>query len=156
MKNITTTEIFAIRLLERIQKRYGFNLAECQINWAMSEMLRGMHSTSLHILAGMSSLDNPFEVDAHFLKTLSELNIEIPTKQKAIKNYVLFVCKNIVEKNLSEHTGCEFLADVCKDLQYQAYYDWYELLEKLDMGLITKVEFEKLVQEKARNYLLSH
>lgn len=153
MKEITTIEIFAIWYLRFLQNRYGFNLAECQINWARSQMLQGANSLSLYALAGMSSMDNSFEVDEYFLKALKELKIEIPPKQLAIENYVIFICKNITERILSEDVGCDLLANICIELQYEEYRDWYELSYELEIGSINKTEFIKLVQTKAYDYL---
>lgn len=153
MKEITTIEILAIRLLGSLQKHYGFNLSECQINWAITQMLQGAHSLSLFALAGMKPLDNPFEVNDYFLKVLKDLKIEIPAKHDAVENYVIFICKRLVAESLSEQVGCELIANICFDLQYQAYTDWYDLIDKLDSGLITYAEFKTMVKERAHTYL---
>jgi hypothetical protein len=58
---ISNTEIFAIRILECIQKKYGLNLQECYAKWAIAQLSKGMHSTKLSVLATFTAMDNFFE-----------------------------------------------------------------------------------------------
>lgn len=152
MTPISTTEILAIRLLDRVQRKYGFNMQECYSNWACTQLENGYSSANLNILAAMTLHDNFFEVESFFLKALKDLNISIPNKSDAVRSYVILICNKIINKELSEKQGCWILAKIYQDLDYDPFYQrWYDLYESIEANFITN--FAEVVGAEANQFL---
>ena len=58
----------------------------------------GYESESLFILAGMSNMDNGFEIQEYFKKTLAELNLELPDRRKAALEYAIGIAQDILNE----------------------------------------------------------
>lgn len=130
MTTITTTEILALRLLTRIQKKYNFNLQESYRDWAYTQLENGIDSVNINVLAGLTSFDNYFETESYFLKALHDLNIQIPPDEIAVKNYARLICNKILNNEISEADGCHLLATICLDRDYSPEYRvWLDIEE---------------------------
>lgn len=152
MTSISTTEILAIRLLNRIQKMYGFNIQECYSKWAYTQLENGCISDNLNILAGISIDDNFFLVESYFLKALKDLHIEIPNDGDAVRKYAISICDKILNNEISEKEGCHILATIYADLNYAAQYQkWFDIDENIDEK--SESDFKKAVREQAKQFL---
>jgi len=58
----------------------------------------GYESESLLMLAGMSQMDNGFEIQEYFKKTLAELNLELPDRRNAALEYATGIAQDILNE----------------------------------------------------------
>lgn len=154
MQEISRVEIFAIMVLDCIRRRYGFNLQECLINWAICEIQRGTESTELNVLSAMSIFDSPFEVEEYFIKAMHSLNLVFPTKSEAIHLYITFLCNKLLINELSESECCKIISEICSELDYQGeYLMWFKLREDRCNDIISETDFRLKVRQYAQNFI---
>lgn len=159
--NISTTEILAIRTLDiGVRKFYASSLQECYAHWALTQLSNGISSYHLCILAGITWKDNYFESDALFLAALKELNIPVPSKESAIKNFAIDICKRILDKDISAEKGCDILVSISLETNDENYNDWYNLKSNDNWGYLSqeayKSRLNKEIKKRAQSFLRQH
>ena len=88
---------------------------------AMIALNENIESESIYILAGMNEKDNSFEIKQYFEKSLSELNIKLPSKIEASKILTRYYLKQIVE---NPEKAYELMIKLDNDVYKQI--DWKE------------------------------
>ena len=94
---------------QQIAKYVTGNLTTSQLpEIGLLGLQEGLDSESLVILAGLSTNDNPFEIQEYFDKSIEELEIEIPEKRQAALIYAVGLIEEIVNGKLQIIKGiCE-------------------------------------------------
>lgn len=92
--NNSTISVFGKRALEQIS-------AADYIDWAIEMLMQDYDSPNLRILAGLDRRNSIFEVEAYFLRSMKELNIEELEPKTAIRAYVCEIAKGIIDGSFS-------------------------------------------------------
>lgn len=82
---------------------------------ALTGLRQGVESESLLILAGMSSVDNPFELQTYFDKSLQELGITLPNKIEAAKVLLRYYLGKMIAHP-------ESALEVMRSVDYDVYH----------------------------------
>lgn len=140
---------------------------EDYILWAEQQMLAGVDSPSLPVLAGMD-LARPIdsiEVYEWFRKVTGELNIDWPEEHAALQRYSEILCQQILDGQLEPNHGLSSLAKLYAANDYSGgLYAIWDCLEE-DISLLyseygaifntglTKDNTADYIRNAARQYL---
>lgn len=76
-------------------------LGKAAPDWATGRLIAGDDMPSLRILAGMSGDEFACEIEDYFLRTLKEMKLVLPVKDKALLSYVQEICRLYQNSRLS-------------------------------------------------------
>ena len=147
--------------------RRALNLASADdyVDWAIEMLVQGFNSFNLRILAGLNRGSSLFEVADYFLRSIKELNIVEPDRDRAIRGYASEIAQQIVDDQLPAHVAVNMLYRICIATDYDAdLMRWYELdgaLDSLKYGdypyafpEATLDNFDELVKREAASFIL--
>ena len=122
---------------QQIAKYVTGNLTTSQLpEIGLLGLQEGLDSESLVILAGLSTNDNPFEIQEYFDKSIEELNIELPEKRQAAIIYAIGLIEEIVKGKLEIIKGVYEISNNAIDS-----YDFFNESEKY---CFDSIGFEKI------------
>ena len=154
---MSTAAIFGLRALQR-------GTTAAYVDWANFMLEAGHDSRNLRILAGLGSFTSSFEAQDHFTNALVELGIKEPDKERAVRDYAVYLAERIIDGSLAYRAGVKIIADLCISSNYPRYLSkWYELEDDmwdLDYGEtpwfhheLTLKNAQKIVEKEAREFL---
>lgn len=96
------------------------------INWAEQLMLDGIENNSIYYLASLSLDRNPerWDVEETFKQCLIELDLTVPKKDVAIQNYLEYLAKNIISKNIQPKYGVKLFEQAWISSEYSQPLLW--------------------------------
>lgn len=141
---------------------------------ALTGLRQGVESESLLILAGMSSIDNPFELQTYFDKSLQELGITLPNKIEAAKVLLRYYLGKMIahpesalevmrsvdndvyhKVNWLKELGVKEKKFVGEELGLERLYTWYrELQDFEDDGML--LYYNELPKEEQMQKFKEH
>jgi hypothetical protein len=119
--------------------------SEDAIDWAVTELVAGLDSHSLRILAGLDKPVNPWEVDSLLSRTFDELNWAMPTREECLRDYPRDVAGEILSGKLPATDGCHEIYRAVVALGYPAdLRNWMYFDDELDAGTYAELSGPKL------------
>ncbi|MEJ2466355.1 MAG: hypothetical protein P8045_11735 [Candidatus Thiodiazotropha sp.] len=104
------------------------------IAWATEILKRGEDSESLAILAGLDLDGDPdaSDVNRYFNRSLDELGLRLPTRERALLDYARYLCREIVLGRIAPVNGLKRLDGLYPASGYTRLYSiWDGLSEDL-------------------------
>jgi hypothetical protein len=97
-------------------------------DWATEALLAGVDSPTLPILAGLTLLTSPFEVDHYLDAVLDELSVRREDDDTVVRRYAADLARKVVDGELSPARGLREIAPLAVGLGYpDELYVWMQL-----------------------------
>ena len=128
-----------MEIVELLGKRaLGRDRPEDYISWAEEQLVAGVDSENLPILASMDFAKpiDPVEVRECFRQVVTELGLDWPETEDCIKQYADIVCRQLVDGSMDCRTGVEILAGLYGASDYKEYLYLYWLYLDEDISLL--------------------
>ena len=132
------------------------------IQWAQQQLPKDEYSVSVNVLAALQEPLNIFEVEDYFHRASKELNLQKPTIQTAVQQYINLLLGKIIQK---EGPLMDLAYDIYK-ITWEHSDDeelevaWYEISEKIDdyrygdnINKLTEEELNNLIIKEANYWL---
>ena len=132
------------------------------IQWAQQQLQKDEYSVSVNVLAALQEPFNIFEVEDYFHRASKELNLQKPTIQTAVQQYIILILGEIIQK---EDSLIDLAYDIYK-ITWEHIDDddleaaWYEISEKIDdyrygnhINKLTEEELNNLIIKEANYWL---
>ena len=122
MKLIETTyEIIAWKCLGKsVDKEWS--------DWATELIKAGFETEHIVELAGIGKPYNQFELKVLTDRVFEELNLDFNNKDKILKNYVSFLCEQVLNSKRDLLKSLRAIRNICIELDYdKSIYDFYSL-----------------------------
>lgn len=100
------------------------------IDWAENLLTEGVESENVAILAslGLDKQPDSEDIKIFFKKSLKDLNLELPLKKDGLLAYAVYLCKKIVNGEISSKKGVNELSHFFYQSGYEPIYGvWDEL-----------------------------
>lgn len=91
------------------------------IDWATAILTGGRDSPHLRVLAGYTESQAEADLEdfrADFRRTLEELDLELPPKRTAYRDYACFICEAILEETIPLRQGHRVLYSIWQEVNY--------------------------------------
>lgn len=114
-----------------IQNRLGKDAPD----WACGRLVAGDDTPHLAMLAGMTGLENAFELDDYFRRTIHELHLQLPDNSKAVIDYAQEISQSYLDGRLplkpylEEFIDLYFTEGAGPEIQslYLLAWSWHDL-----------------------------
>jgi hypothetical protein len=125
-----------------LAKRFrGALTAGDYVDWALSELLAGVDTPNLRILAGLSKPPYWPEVDFYFQKTLADLGWSLPEPEAYLREYVLDLARAILAGEVPPAVACHEMYEIWRARNYPASLQCWNLLgEGLDPNTLEEFD----------------
>lgn len=134
------------------------------VDWAVEMLTESYDSHSLRILAGLDKFTSTFEAEDYFLRSLKELNLNIPDSEMAVRAYACAIAAQLIEEKITAQQGVRALYKICVATEYAPdFMIWLELDDALDSLLAgnypytyqsaTLENFDDLAKQEAENFI---
>jgi len=103
-------------------------------SWAEEMLISGVESENISILAGLDLDKYPDseEIKLYFKKSVNDLELEFPTDDVAIISYAIYICRGIIEGNITPEDGVSVLSQFYSKSDYEPIYGiWDELSDDI-------------------------
>gem|GEM_PF-6553451 len=138
--------------------------AKDYLDWSYRLIEAGLESISLYKLSSMKEDESIFLFDEYLSKTLSELDILIPTIEEAAHTYIRFLCKEIIKNN---QNNFDLVKQICK-ISYTLDYPielsvWLRLDDQIDSFIYDddfykpdETELLETIIHEAKHYIMKY
>lgn len=160
------SEIYLLKKEHQIitfgKRAFGLANSQTLVDWAISELIDGLDSPHLRILAGLSEPLDSLEVDRIFRYALKELDFQVPNLQVCRWQYVRFLVQKVLEADsfatfptetfpmdiLWELYDIEQSLQSCSSLWHWSsiYYAWEGLLDGTSQYYLTGATHENILE----------
>lgn len=134
------------------------------VDWAGEMLAQDYDTYSLCILAGLDRFASAFEAEDYFLRSIKELNLNVPDCANAIRAYACDIARQIINGQLTGQQGVRTLYKICVATEYEReFMGWYELNEALDNLVAggypftyespTLENFDEVAKQEAENFI---
>lgn len=158
MQQRKTTNYLIARL--GLQRRLGREA----VDWAVDQLSQGKDTPHLRQLAGMTGIENDFELDEMLYRALSELGVVIPDHDSAIIILAQELAHDYLAGGIDRQNLLKQLCDLCIETGYHDDLYPFYLLRWTDADLkgygeahywkdATPENFEELLREEIRTLL---
>jgi hypothetical protein len=116
--------------LARIQMRHATGVAwsEELVDWAVSELVDGLDTPNLRILAGLSFPHCRSEVEQYFAWVMDDLGYPLLGREEAVRNYVRLVAEAILAGTLPPLEGFNEVYAIAAREDFPSYLgEWVDL-----------------------------
>lgn len=155
--NYLISSIFGKRALGELS-------ASDYVDWAGEMLMQGYDSHSLRILAGLDKFASTYEAEDYFLRSIKELNFNIPNSETAIRAYACAIAQQIIDEKITGQQGVRTLYKICIATRYeQDFIIWLELDDALDSLLYgdypysyesaTLENFDEITKREAESFI---
>jgi hypothetical protein len=117
---IQTYEILAWKLSKK-------SVDEVWSNWATEMLMNGFATEHLIELVGLEKPYNQFELSELTDKVFEELKIDLTAKNQIIKNYVFFLCQEVLSKKRDLFKTLHKIKTLYLDLDFENLIKFYFL-----------------------------
>jgi len=118
------------------KRALGSDYSKDYTDWAESLLYKDVDSENVAVLAGLGYERDPDseDIESYFLKSLSDLGLDLPSDEEALKVYAKAICEQIVASELDSEKGVSILETFFSSSDYEAIYSiWSDLSEDLWM-----------------------
>jgi len=118
------------------KRALGSDYSKDYTDWAESLLYEDVDSDNVAILASLGYERDPdsADIETYFLRSLSDLDLDLPSDEEALKLYAKAICEQIVAGELDPEKGVSVLETFFSSSGYEAIYSiWDELSEDLWM-----------------------
>src|SRR5262245_61005665 len=92
--------------------------SEDYTDWAGEMLVLGYDSPSLRILAGLDKFVSTFEAEDYFLKSVKELDLNLPDPDTAVRAYACEIARRVVDEVIPAQVGVRWLFQICIATDY--------------------------------------
>lgn len=135
-------------------------------SWAGEMLTVGFDSPSLRILAGLNTFDSTHQAEDYFRRTITELKVEIPSREESLRQYACNVAKQIINRTVVPVDGVRELYAACVASDYAKEYTIWLQLDDARESLrwnetpysypeITRENFYEIIEKEALEFIES-